>query len=116
MTDEEFQEIANLVTARCTTTSEIEFRVYYDDSGKVLTYTSEKLSGNYLIITKEQYSEARADAVVKDGQLHHTHIVSHVYKLTRNSTDGVKTSKYDINILSDTGDTTFWNYTAYEIQ
>lgn len=116
MTEQEMQEVTRLVSAQRTKLPTIEFRVYYDDSGKVLTYTSEKLEGNYLVVTREQYLEARADAVVRDGQLHYTHIMSHLYKMTRNSTEGVKTSKYDINILSETGDTTFWNYTSYEIQ
>ena len=29
-----------------------EFRLYYDESGKVICYTCEKLPGNYIVIDK----------------------------------------------------------------
>ena len=116
MTEQELQDIFALMSAPQPEIPKIEFRLYYDDNGKVITYTSEKLPGKYLVITKEQYLEARGDAIVKDKQLCYTHIMSHISKLTKNLNQGVSTSKYDINILQSDGDVNFWNYTSYEIQ
>lgn len=75
-----------------------ELRVYYNDQGKIVTYTCEDLPGDYLVITPQQFAEARPDAIVKNGKLVYTHTLSHVTKLARAQT-GVKTSEWDINIL-----------------
>ncbi len=81
----------------------IEFRVYYKTDGSIITYTTENIPGNYIVITPLQYAEARPDALVIDGQLTYTHTVSHVSKLEKNKTSGVKTSKYDISVISSDG-------------
>jgi len=36
-----------------------EFRLYYDEKGKVVTYTCEKLEGNYIVIDKHVFAQAR---------------------------------------------------------
>ena len=46
-----------------------EFRLYYDDKGKVVTYTCEKLEGNYLLIDAQTYAEGRPDVRVLDGKI-----------------------------------------------
>lgn len=46
-----------------------EFRLYYDDKGNVLTYTCEKLEGDYIVIDALTFAEARPDVRVVDGRL-----------------------------------------------
>lgn len=96
----------------------IEFRAYYNADGSIITYTTEKITGDYIVITAQQYSEARPDAKVFDGQLVHTHRRSHVSKLLKNKSEGVKTSKYDMSVIADEhdDDTIYYTIKAYEIK
>ena len=114
MTDEEFLEI--VATLSAITPIEVEYRVYYDADGKIITYTTEKLEGQYIVITAAQYSESRHDALVIDSQLTYTHRQTHVSKLTKNKTDGIKTSKYDMSVISNDDETTYYTMRAYEIK
>lgn len=94
----------------------IEFRLYYDDDGKVITYSTENIPNkNYIVITREQFAEARPDVVVKNNKFVYTHLKKHVEKLVK-STTGTKTSKYDVNILTnDDVDFTFWKEVINDI-
>lgn len=94
----------------------IEYRAYYREDGTIITYTTEDIPGNYIVITQEQYGQCRFDAKVQDGKLYYTHNRSSLFKLERNSTEGVMTSKYDINILvSDTEqDFNYWKNVIYD--
>lgn len=47
----------------------IEFRVYYDKQGDILYYTTEKLEGDYIVVDKQVYIEARYDLCVIDKKL-----------------------------------------------
>lgn len=112
---EELQEI--LKNVKVVAPKPLEFRAYYDSEGKITTYTTEDLPGDYIVITKDQYNLARHDARVVDGQLLFTHIKLHCMKMTRNNNEGSRTSKYDISILADDDDPEYTYYTirAYEI-
>lgn len=46
-----------------------EFRLYYDEKGSVITYTCEKLEGDYILIDATTFAEARPDVRVVDGKL-----------------------------------------------
>jgi hypothetical protein len=95
---------------------EIEFRLYYDEHGKVITYSTENIPNkNYIVITKEQFAEARSDVLVKNNKFVYTHLRRHVEKLVK-STTGTKTSKYDVNIITN-GDTdyVFWTDTINDL-
>jgi hypothetical protein len=93
-----------------------EFRAYYGDDGKIITYTTEDIPGKYIVITANQYAEARHDAKVIDEKLVYTHRRSHVFKLVENKTDGVRTSKYDVSVIQDDDDSTYYTMAAYEIK
>jgi hypothetical protein len=101
------QEFINLMLANIPPPPPpLEYRVYYDEHGKILTYTTEDLPGDYLVITRDEYNIARHDAIVLDGVLIYTHLKRHVFKLEpdRNNTSSRRTSKYDISILADPDD------------
>jgi len=95
----------------------IEFRAYYDSAnGTIITYTTEDLPGDFIVITGLQYAEARPDAMVVDGQLTYTNRQTHVAKLQKNKINGVKCSKYDVSVLSDGDDSVYYKLKAYEIK
>lgn len=97
--------------------NQLEYRLYYDDHGKVVTYTCENLPGNYIIVTKEQFAEARVDVFIKDGKIVNTHKTSNTHKLEINLTEGTRCSKYDVSILVDENENEFalWKMNFYEI-
>jgi hypothetical protein len=67
------------------------------------------------VITREQYAEARPDAKIIDGQLVLTNRRSHVSKLEKNKTGGIKTSKYDVSVITDSADSVYYSIKAYAI-
>lgn len=113
LTPEQQEELVRLLTI---TPPVIEFRAYYKEDGSIITYTTEDLPGDYIVITSDQYAEARPDARVLDGLLTYTHRRSHVSKLTKNKTGGIKTSKYDISVISDEPDAQYYIIKAYAIK
>lgn len=95
----------------------IEFRAYYNVDGSIITYTTENLPGDYVVITREQYAEARPDAKIIGGKLVQTSRLTHVAKLTKNKTGGTKTSKYDISVIQeDDNDSVYYSIAAYDIK
>lgn len=88
-----------------------EFRLYYDDSGRVLFYTCEKPEGKYIVIDSSTYAQSRPDIRVVDGKIVTTASAGAVVaKLTTSST-GVRCAKQDISVIVDddyTGETTNW--------
>jgi len=46
-----------------------EFRLYYDDQGRVIHYSMEDLPGDYIIVDRLTFDQARFDIRVKDGQI-----------------------------------------------
>lgn len=94
-----------------------EFRLYYDDKGKVITYTCEKLPGNFIVIDALTYAEARHDLRIIDGKISKVQPNAVVYKLMP-SDEGVKCAVEDISILVDdeyNGPTVKWKLNVYEL-
>lgn len=91
-----------------------EYRVYYDETGKILQYTTQKLSGNYIVITREQYAFQNLNAVVLNGVLVDKSRKSMTTVLVKNFVDGVSTSKYDISVLQNGTDSVYWNLVTYD--
>lgn len=94
-----------------------EFRLYYDDKGKVVTYTCEKLAGKYIVIDALTFAEARPDVRVVDGKLTTSANSIVVSKLTPNLNSGIMCAEEDVSIIvadSYTGNTTMWELQIYE--
>lgn len=95
-----------------------EFRLYYDDSGKVLCYTCEKLEGNYIVIDALTYAQGRPDIRVIDGKISTVAPNAVVSKLMP-SDQGQRCLTEDISIVVDdlySGKTTKWKLVTYELQ
>lgn len=98
-------------------TEPVQFRVYYDEMGKILFYTCEKPEGNYLIIDAQTYAERRHDLRVVDGKL--TKVVPGIM-ITKYKPDieGINCCSEDISIVinEDSINTQKWKLTSYELR
>ena len=77
-----------------------EFRLYYDDAGRVLFYTCEKPQGKFIVIDAQTFAEARPDVRVVDGKLTTVTSGSVITKLVEADT-GTKTVSTDISVIPD---------------
>lgn len=78
-----------------------ELRLYYDDNGKVVCYSCEKLDGNYIIIDTQTYAECRHDIRIVDGKIIKLNESSYIARLypTEDNT-GMVCEKEDISIVT----------------
>lgn len=92
-----------------------EFRLYYDDKGKVITYSGDKsIEGNYIVIDALTFAEARYDIRVVEGKITRPNI-KQVYKLMPSDT-GISCHPYDISIIVDEDvDNIKWKLVNYEL-
>ena len=90
-----------------------EFRLYYDDKGYVVTYTCEKLEGNYVVIDATAYAEARPDIRVVDGKLATSTTCAVLAKLEM-ADDRMLCEVEDISIITDS-DGQYWKLKTYEL-
>jgi hypothetical protein len=94
-----------------------EFRLYYDDKGKVLFYSCEKPEGNYIVIDAATYAAGRPDVRVIDGKIS-TAIPSLVVSKLMPNIEGTSCTEEDISIVVDDsykGKTTKWKLNTYEL-
>lgn len=88
----------------------LEYRVYYDDNGKIITYTTDKLEGKYIVIDRQTYALADHTMIVVNNKLISTKKNKMSTKFKK-SDKGIKCSKYDINIIVDNDD----EYNSWEL-
>jgi hypothetical protein len=96
-----------------------EFRLYYDEAGKVVTYTSEKLEGNYIVIDALTYAAARPDVRVIDGKLSTVQPHAIISKLMPDSNEGRDCALEDISIVVGKKDKVKkqkWKLNTYELR
>jgi len=94
-----------------------EFRLYYDEAGKVICYTCEKLEGNYIVIDAITYAQARPDIRIIDGKISTVSNHCVVSKLMPHTSEGISCEEEDISIVSmrDLG-TIKWKLKTYELK
>jgi hypothetical protein len=97
------------------TVKQYEYRVYYNDDGSIITYTTDNLSGRYLVITKEEYARADHTMVVIDNKLYSKSDFRTISKYIKSGT-GIKTSKYSINIIDNSEDSNCWEYVTLSMR
>lgn len=93
-----------------------EFRLYYDEQGKVLCYTGDKsIEGNYIVIDAMTFIEARPDVRVIDGKVSRFNAEAVVHKLMP-SNEGITCSTDDISIIVEPSEPhTKWKLKTYEL-
>ena len=61
---------------------DIEYRLYYNnETGEPIEYSNENLSGDYIVVTKEQYAAGRHDVIVKDKAIVPVEELKYIRKL-----------------------------------
>jgi hypothetical protein len=78
--------------------TEWEYRLYYNDDGTVNTYSTDAISGNYIVVSQSIFAQNRYDVVVKNGQVYNPNLTSQVRKLVP-SDQGTETLADDITII-----------------
>lgn len=93
-----------------------EFRLYYDENGSVITYTCDKIEGNYIVIDRQTFIEARPDVRVVDGKLKRVNSALVIYKLKPDVQEGIPCTIEDISIVvpHGTNKSQLWKLTTYE--
>jgi hypothetical protein len=94
-----------------------EFRLYYDDKGKVLFYSCEKPEGNYIVVDATTYAIGRPDLRVIDGKVSVAAPSLVVSKLMPNE-EGVTCTEEDVSVVVDNnykGKTINWKLNTYEL-
>lgn len=95
----------------------VEFRLYYDEHGKVSCYTCENLPGNnYLVITKEQYAESNPYIRIVDGEIVNQSEFSVISKLVESSSDGIECHVDDVCVLTNQEPTIKWKVEINEFR
>lgn len=95
-----------------------EFRLYYDDKGHVVTYTCEKLEGNYIVIDALTFAQARPDVRVIDGKISSLQPAMIITKLMPD-VNGTMCAEEDISIVvqpNHAGKIQKWNLNIYELR
>lgn len=90
-----------------------EFRVYYNEQGKILFYSCEKHEGNYIVVTKDEYAEGRPELLVIDGKLTRPNNSQSTIKLVPD-VEGMSCAVDDVSIVTTTGNTQKWKLKVNE--
>lgn len=77
-----------------------EFRLYYDDAGRVLFYTCDKPVGKYIVIDSHTFAQGRPDVRVIEGKLVMVSSGAVVSKLMEDN-QGIACAAEDISIVAD---------------
>jgi hypothetical protein len=94
-----------------------EFRLYYDEKGKVICYSCDKLPGNFIIIDNITFAQARPDVRVVDGKITTVAANAVVSKLMPCDA-GQLTAQDDISLVVGKefkDKTTNWKMITYEL-
>ena len=97
-----------------------EFRLYYDDKGKVICYCGDKsVQGNiFIVIDARTFAEGRNDIRVVDGKIVTASANAVVCKLMPDYYGGMTCHPEDVSVLVDDtylGDTIKWKLNIYEL-
>jgi hypothetical protein len=84
-----------------------EFRLYHDEQGHVITYTCEKLEGDYIVIDALTFAEARPDIRVVNGRAAKINSTMSVSSRLHKSDTGVLCEAEDVSIITES-DGQYW--------
>lgn len=79
---------------------EIEYRLYYDEHGDPICYTTEDLPGTYIVITSAEYASSDPKVRVKNGKLI-PRSLNKFRKIVPNTPDGTTCHPRDVTIVVD---------------
>lgn len=86
----------------------VEHRLYYDDNGDLVCYTSEKLEGNYIVIDELTMAIGNPFVRVVDGKIVQPNAGYIITKLVP-SNSGTSCSIEDVCIITNEEPKQFWD-------
>ena len=86
----------------------VEFRLYYDDNGDVVCYTSEEEKGNYIVIDAMTMAIGNPHVKVIDGKIVQPNERYIISKLVPSKT-GIRCSIDDVCIITNEEPTQIWD-------
>jgi hypothetical protein len=90
----------------------VVLKLYYNESGEPIVYTSEKLEGNYIEVDPETFAISSMRVRVVNGKLIHIPPTVYVNKLHPSNT-GTQCHNNDVAVVvKDSG--TYWKRKTYE--
>jgi len=91
----------------------LEYRLYFDQNGKVLFYTCEKPEGNYIVIDKDTYANGRFDIKIMDGKIFSIYDKKIISKLVLNDA-GTSCLADDVSVIFSGNNSKKWKLKIYE--
>lgn len=96
----------------------VEFRLYYNDNGDVLCYSSDGTGpdNKFIVVDSQTYAEGRVDIKIVDGQIVKKTGKVGISKLVP-GTVGIRCTLEDVTIIVDdnyNGETITWKTKQYE--
>jgi hypothetical protein len=91
----------------------LEYRLYFDQNGKVLFYTCEKPEGNYIVIDKDTYANGRFDIKIMDGKIFSIYDKKIISKLVLNDA-GTSCLPDDVSVVFSGNNSKKWKLKIYE--
>jgi hypothetical protein len=76
---------------------QVEFRLYYDNSGNVLFYTCDKPEGQYIVIDSSVYAECKMNLKIVDGKIVRKYEA--IFTQLVHAIDGVVCANQDVSIV-----------------
>lgn len=96
-------------------TKQTEYRLYYNESGEPLFYTTEQLDGNYIVIDEDTYHEGNYHGVrVVDDQLQKLSPVSTVKLTPTSKIEGTCCHSNNVAIVSANKNGQYWKLKTHE--
>jgi hypothetical protein len=110
MNDRELAELFDNIIAN-NPPAELKFRLYYDAEGNPITYASEDLPGDYLVVDQDTYAQGRYDIKIIDGEI--VPLKDFVYYNKMIPSDSGTACHSDNALLIDAASTAFWSTKTY---
>jgi hypothetical protein len=89
----------------------IEYKIYYDETGKILDYTTDNLPGNYIVVDKDIFSQHKFDIKIKEGKI--VAAKPMVGKL-RPAETGTACDPMDVTIITNQTPAVYWKNHTYD--
>jgi hypothetical protein len=80
--------------------TEPEYRLYYDDQGAPIAYTTQDMPGKYIVVTAHEHAMASRRVRVKDGKLQ-PYRSNAATKLRPHPEQGVPCHRDDVTVVVD---------------
>ena len=88
---------------------DVEYRLYYDDNGQPLFYSTEELDGKYIVVSQTEHTQGRYDITIHNNKV--VYPTEYIYQKLVHNEEG---TECDINDVSIIGNGQKWSLTKYE--